>query len=162
VACGGKSSSSSSSASPPPSSASTGASAPPASSSATDPCSLVTKTEAEDALGGPSNPPKKIASPSGGSVKVCSYFSAAGKLPIKFVQVSVSKFPTASGKSQFAGLKKISPGAKDVAGIGEAAFASKIGTNTKVTVLKGESVVSVTGPDEASATKLVKAALGRM
>jgi acetaldehyde dehydrogenase (acetylating) len=73
----------------------------------------------------------------------------------------LSQFPGTSGRTQFDGLKKISPGATDVSGIGDAAFANMLGTSAKVTVLKGEMVIAVTSVDSASATKLAKAVLGR-
>jgi len=164
AACGSKSSSNSggnSSSTPAGGGATTSTSSSTASSSSADPCTLLTKAEVEGALGGPSKPPKKNESPGGGAVKVCSWFPVSGS-PIRFVQVSLSRFPTSSGKAQFDGLKKLAPGAKDVSGIGEAAFVSKFGPDSKVSVLKGETVLGVTSPDAAGATKLAKAALGRM
>jgi hypothetical protein len=127
----------------------------------TDPCSLLTSEEVQGALGGALKPPKRNASPSGGAVQVCTWFPQGGSLPVRFVQVSVAEFPGA-GRAVFDGGRRATPNAKAVSAVGDAAYSSKLGTGTKITFLKGETVISVTSVDEASATQLAKAVLARM
>jgi uncharacterized protein DUF3558 len=127
----------------------------------TNPCALLTSAEVHDALGGPSKPPKRNASPSGGVLQVCTWFRAGGTGPPRFVQVSVGDF-AGGGRAVFDGGKRATPGANDVDGIGDAAYSSSLGGNTKITALKGETVISVTSADEASAMQLARAVLSRV
>lgn len=127
----------------------------------TGPCTLLTSAEVQAALGGPFKPPTRNASPVGGAVQVCTWFPQAGSGPLGFVQVSVADFP-GGGRAVFGGGKRATAGAKDASGIGDAAYSSKAGSNTKITSLKGETVISVTSVDEASAMKLAKAVLDRL
>lgn len=126
-----------------------------------DPCALLTNAEVDDALGGASQPPKRNARPSGGVVQVCTWFPARARGQRRFVQVSVAGFP-GGARAVFDGGKRAAPGAKDASGIGDAAYSSELAGHTRITSLKGETVISVTSMDAPSATKLAKAALGRL
>jgi hypothetical protein len=126
-----------------------------------DPCALLTDAEVRDGLGAPFKPPKRNDSPAGGAVQVCTWFPLNASLPVRYVQVSVANF-AGGGRAVFDAGKRATPAARDAAGIGDAAYSSKLGSVTKITSLTGDTVISVTSPDEATATKLAKAVLGRV
>ncbi|MGI8594092.1 MAG: hypothetical protein ACR2ML_06970 [Solirubrobacteraceae bacterium] len=124
-------------------------------------CAFLNKDEVEDALGGPFAPPKRNEGPSGSAVEVCSWYAEAGKDGRGFIQLTVSNFP-GKGRRQFDNQRKITPRAKDISEVGEGAFASGFGRNTKVTTLKGDRLVEVLSVDEGTATELAKAVLDRV
>ncbi len=124
-------------------------------------CAYLTKDDVEGALNGPFAPPRPNESPSGSAVQVCTWYPEAGKDGRGFVQLTVSTFK-GKGRTQFDNQRKITPGAKVIAGVGEGAFAGRFGPNTKVTALKGDRLVEVLSVDQRTATELVKAALERV
>lgn len=124
-------------------------------------CAYLTKDDVEGALNGPFAPPRPNESPSGSAVQVCTWYPEAGKDGRGFVQLTVSTFK-GKGRTQFDNQRKITPGAKVIAGVGEGAFAGRFGSNTKVTALKGDRLVEVLSVDQRTATELVKAALERV
>jgi uncharacterized protein DUF3558 len=126
-----------------------------------DPCTLLTSAEVQDALGGPSKPPKRNASPSGGVLRVCTWFREGGAGPRRFVQVSVADF-AGGGRAVFDGGKRAAPGANDVDGLGDGAYSSRLGGTTRITALEGDTVISVTSAHGPSARKLVEAVLSRL
>ena len=125
-----------------------------------DPCTLLTKEEAEDALGGPSKPPEKEPT-QGTDVSLCSWFPSGFEGAANFVQVSLT-VPADGARLQYEAGTRVAPGAKEVSGIGEAAYTSDVGTHHKVTTLVGKQLLEVTTPDEESAIRLIKAALERL
>lgn len=128
-------------------------------------CAYLTKDDVEGALNGPFAPPRPNESPnespSGSAVQVCTWYPEAGKDGRGFVQLTVSTFK-GKGRTQFDNQRKITPGAKVIAGVGEGAFAGRFGPNTKVTALKGDRLVEVLSVDLKTATELAKAVLARV
>ncbi len=124
-------------------------------------CAFLTRGAVEEALGGPFAPPKRDESPSGGAIQVCNWYAEPGKAGRGFIQLTVSTFQ-GKGRRQFDNQRRITPGSRTIVGVGEGAFVSQFGRNTKVTTFKEDRLIEVLSVDEPTATELAKTVLERV
>jgi hypothetical protein len=124
-----------------------------------DPCVLVTKTDVSQRFGGIQV--QTVDGLSSGGAVTCTYSTPS---PRDSAFTAVATYTTAGEAKNFFESTK-PPAAKDISGIGDAAFFDALGT---LEVLKGQTVLSVTGsgPDtssaEASEEQLAHIAIGRL
>lgn len=135
--------SASASASTSASSAAPSASGGVSASSTSDPCTLVTKSDAEKVVGTVSDAPSQTAGTLpgvSGSGSVCAYRGAGGLLTVGLATSSTSK-------TDFDNAAKQVPGVQPISGLGDSAYGTSAGQNgasgATILVLKGSKFFSL-------------------
>lgn len=124
-----------------------------------DPCVLVTKTDVSQRFGGIQV--QTLDGLSSGGAVTCTYSTLSSR---DSAFTAVATYTTAADAKNFFESTK-PPAAKDISGIGDAAFFDALGT---LEVLKGQTVLSVTGSGldpssvEASEVQLAHIAMSRL
>jgi hypothetical protein len=126
---------------------------------AIDPCALVTKAEAEEALGAPvgeAEKPKEANIPP--SLATCRYVAKSGQhVSVLTITVRIGSSPSES-KSGFESTKEMFTGAQPVPGIGDDAF----WFGDQLNVLKGKVYLIIGGVERDKAAALAQTALKRL
>ena len=119
-------------------------------SSTTDPCTLVTKADAEKVVGSVSETPRQTAATLPAVAErgsVCVYTGAAGLL-------TVGLATKATTSSEFDGIAKQVPGVQPISGLGDSAYGASGGgsgaSGATILVLKGSTYLSLSATSSST------------